>query len=273
MVRSIFLRGFDQQMANKVSDHMAADGVRFIRESVPTKVEKQEDGKLLVTYDSPAGSQSELFDTVLFAVGRDPCTTQIGLEEIGVKLDKSSKKIITDDADATNIPHIFAIGDVLLNKPELTPMAIQSGKLLAARLFAGATELADYINVATTVFTPMEYGAIGLPEERALELYGDDVEVFHSNFTPLEFTVAHRDNNVCYAKLICLKSQNLRVIGFHIFAPNAGEITQGFALAFKFGATLSHFHQIVGIHPTSAEIFTTLTISKSSGDDINAKGC
>ena len=86
----------------------------------------------------------------------------------------SSGKIITNDADQTNVPHIFAIGDVLLNKPELTPVAIQAGRLLAARLFGGATALCDYINVCTTVFTPLEYSCCGLAEERAVELHGQN---------------------------------------------------------------------------------------------------
>jgi thioredoxin reductase (NADPH) len=274
MVRSIFLRGFDQQMANKVADHMLAEGVKFIREAVPTKIEKLDDGKLVVTYSGPNGEQDEIFDTVMFATGRDVCTTEIGLDKAGVEIDKRSLKVFTNDADQTNVPHIFAIGDILLNKPELTPMAIQSGQLLAARLFGGATELADYNNVATTVFTPMEYGCVGLSEEAAVEKFGeDDVEIFHGNFTPLQFTVPHRDANTCYAKMICVKSQDNRLVGFHLFSPDAGEITQGFAVAFKLGARVNHIHRLVGIHPTSAEAFTTLTITKSSGEDINAKGC
>ena len=76
------------------------------------------------------------------------------------------------------MPHIFAIGDVLLNKPELTPVAIQAGKLLAARLFGGQAELCDYVNVCTTVFTPLEYSCCGLSEERAIELHGEaNIEV------------------------------------------------------------------------------------------------
>ena len=72
--------------------------------------------------------------------------------------------------------------------------------------------MTDYINVPTTVFTPLEYGACGLSEEAAIEKYTeDDVEVYHSNFWPLEFTVAHRPENDCYAKLVCIKSLNVSI--------------------------------------------------------------
>ena len=80
--------------------------------------------------------------------------------------------------EQTNVPHIYAIGDVQEGKEELTPMAIQSGRLLANRMFGGSKENADYINVATTVFTPLEYGCVGLAEEDALKIYGEtNIEV------------------------------------------------------------------------------------------------
>ena len=76
--------------------------------------------------------------------------------------------------EQTNIPHIYALGDVLEGKQELTPVAIQAGKLLARRLFSDSKLHCDYINVATTVFTPLEYGAIGLAEEDAELIYGKE---------------------------------------------------------------------------------------------------
>ena len=70
--------------------------------------------------------------------------------------------------------------------------------------------MTDYVNVPTTVFTPLEYGSVGLSEEDAVATYGaDDIEVYHSKVTPLEVTVAHRDDNASYAKLICVKSLNV----------------------------------------------------------------
>ena len=85
--------------------------------------------------------------------------------------------------EQTNVPHVFAIGDVLDGKPELTPVAIQSGRLLARRLCGVSETLTDYQNVCTTVFTPLEYGCCGLSEEDAVEKYGeDDVEVYHTSF-------------------------------------------------------------------------------------------
>jgi len=78
----------------------------------------------------------------------------------------------------------------------------------------------------------------------------------------------------CLAKLVCDKTQDNKVVGFHYLGPDAGEVTQGFALAVKLGATKDDFDNLVGIHPTCAEEFTTLKARRSNGDDyMKAGGC
>uniref|UniRef100_A0A4W6FHT9 thioredoxin-disulfide reductase (NADPH) n=1 Tax=Lates calcarifer TaxID=8187 RepID=A0A4W6FHT9_LATCA len=279
MVRSILLRGFDQDMANRAGEHMEEHGVKFLRKYVPIKVEELEagtPGRLKVTAKSTETDEiiEGEYNTVLIAVGRDACTDKIGLDKAGVKVNSKNGKIPVNDEEQTNVPHIYAIGDILEGKWELTPVAIQAGKLLARRLYRGSTLKCDYINVPTTVFTPLEYGSCGLSEERAIELYGqDNIEVFHSLFWPLEFTVPGRDNNRCYGKIICNKLDDDRVIGFHYLGPNAGEVTQGFGAAMKCRVTKEQLDSTIGIHPTCAEVFTTLEVTKSSGGDITQAGC
>ncbi|NWX39622.1 TRXR3 reductase, partial [Steatornis caripensis] len=277
MVRSILLRGFDQQMAEKVGAYMETHGVKFIRKFVPVEqLEEGMPGRLKVTAKSTEGEAifEEEYNTVLIAIGRDACTRNIGLETIGVKINEKNGKVPVNDEEQTNVPYVYAIGDILDGKLELTPVAIQAGKLLARRLYGGSSTKCDYINVPTTVFTPLEYGSCGLAEERAMEEYGkQNLEVYHSLFWPLEWTVPGRDNNTCYAKIICSKHDNNRVIGFHVLGPNAGEVTQGFAAAIKCGLTKELLDETIGIHPTCGEVFTTMDITKSSGQDITQRGC
>lgn len=287
MVRSIFLRGFDQDMANQVGDFMATEGVNFVKECVPTKIEmvrepkKAEDdtiaepGLYKVSGKYNNGDEfCEEYNTILLAIGRDACTDKIGLKNVDVKTNPKNLKVIVNEQDRSNIPYIHAIGDIADGKLELTPVAIQAGRLLAKRLFANASTLCDYVNVATTVFTPLEYGAIGFSEEDAVKFFGEsNVEVYHSRLFPLEWTIAHRPENACYAKLVCNKADSNRVVGFHYLGPNAGEVTQGYAVAIKMGATKEHFDNTIGIHPTTSETFTTLNITKSSGASVDAGGC
>jgi thioredoxin reductase (NADPH) len=181
------------------------------------------------------------------------------------------------------VPHIYALGDIIdgeaLDPPsaltELTPVAIQAGRLLASRLFVDGFEgKMDYGLVPTTVYTPIEYGSCGLAEEDAIAKLGEkNVEVYHSYFKPLEWTVPHRGDNACYAKIICDLTDSERVIGLHVCGPNAGEMTQGFAVAMRCGATKADFTNTVGIHPTTAEEFTILSVSKRSGDSAEKAGC
>ncbi|ELR24105.1 thioredoxin reductase 1, cytoplasmic, putative [Acanthamoeba castellanii str. Neff] len=277
MVRSILLRGFDQQLANMIGQYMECHGIKFVRSAVPTKVEKLESGKLRVTFQQDGVEGVEEYDTVMWAIGREAETKKIGLDKAGVQVDRIGK--IHTVMERTNVPHIYAIGDIIVDEPsqrslELTPVAIKAGILLVRRLYAGSTQPMDYINVPTTVFTPIEYGAIGYSEEDAIAQFGEDnLEIYHSYFKPLEWTIAERDDNVCYAKLICDKRDSERVVGFHVLGPNAGEITQGFGTAMKAGATKSTFDATVGIHPTTAEEFTTLEVTKRSGVEAQKKGC
>ncbi|XP_061459351.1 thioredoxin reductase 2, mitochondrial isoform X2 [Rhineura floridana] len=276
MRRSIPLRGFDQQMAAFVTDYMEAYGTRFLKKCSPTKVKKTEHGRLRVTwkYADSGKEKSDEFDTVMWAVGRAPDTQTLNLEVAGVKTNPATGKIVVDAREATSSSHIYAIGDITEGRPELTPTAIAAGKLLARRLFGQCTDLMDYDNVPTTVFTPLEYGCVGLSEEEATGRFGPDhIEVYHAFYKPLEFTVAERDAAKCYIKMVCSREKEQRILGLHFIGPNAGEVIQGFALGIRCGATYSQLMKTVGIHPTCAEEVVKLHITKRSGADPTVTGC
>ena len=287
MMRSVPLRGFDQQMAGQVVEHMEAEGVAFIRGAAPTRVEELASGRKRVSWvataDGSTAESSEEFDTVLLATGRDAYTHKVGFAKAGVELNAANGKVPVTE-EQTNVPHIFAVGDIVdgasLDPPssltELTPVAIQAGRLLASRLYGGGTAHMDYQMVASTVFTPLEYGCVGYSEEDAIARFGDaDVEVYHQYFKPLEWRIVNRRGGApdCYAKLIVHTADQERVLGFHICAPNAGEMVQGVAIAMRCGATKRDFDQTVGVHPTSVETITTMTVTKRSGESPCTKGC
>lgn len=214
MVRSILLRGFDQEMAEKVGEFMAEDvGVKFIRPCVPVSIEQIKPGnpgKLLVKAKMGDGKiVQEEYNTVLFAIGRKPCTDKIGLDKVGVKTDSNGK--IPCVNDQTNVSNIYAVGDIVKGRPELTPAAIKAGLYLAKRLAGKSDENYDSTHVPTTIFTPLEYSCVGLSEEDAVKAYGaDNIEVYHQHFTPTEWTVAQRPKNKCYVKAICLIPEKVR---------------------------------------------------------------
>merc|ERR1712176_200232 len=162
--------------------------------------EKTDDGKIRVTFsgqqEEEEKSADNVYDTVLFATGRAPETKGLSLEAAGVQCDAQSGKLRCD-REQTNVQNIFAIGDIVYGAPELTPVAIQAGRLLARRLFAQSKNWMDYHQVPTTVFTPVEYAYVGYSEEEAEDVFGaENLEVYVAKNNPLEhYSVKRVDVN------------------------------------------------------------------------------
>jgi len=264
MVRSILLRGFDQECANRIGKYMGQHGTKFVH-AVPEKVEKLENGKKLVHWKDEKGEpKSEEFDTVLFAIGRHPEIAGIGLDKAGIKLEERSQKILTDKEDRTNVQNIFAIGDIAYGRLELTPTAIMAGRLLARRLFASHTQLMSYDNIATTVFTPLEYGSCGYAEEDAIKKFGtENIDVYYTPMKPMEWCYNEaQDPNICMCKVLVNTADKNRVIGVHFLGPNAGEVVQGFAVPIRMGLTMEDWKRTIKIHPSAAEEVLDFTKTK-----------
>ena len=274
MVRSILLRGFDQDMANLIGEYMTNNHTKFIQSATPTSLTREEeDGPITVTYNSPEGEKTETFDTVLFAIGRYAVTEGLNLANAGV-VAESNGKFRVNEQEQTNVENIYAVGDVLYGRLELTPVAIKTGALLAARLMGKGSALMDYDSVPTTVFTPLEYGAVGLTEDEAKQRFGaDQISTFHTKFRPLEWEYrAQGVVRTAYTKVLVNKADD-KVVGFHIACPNAGEITQGIAVGFKCGMTKTQLDSCVGIHPTCAEDCIGLHLTKEENPDATKTGC
>jgi len=278
LVRSTPLRSFDKDVVNYVQDYMMKKGTKIITGVQPKSITKLPSGRLLVAYGDDG--VKEEFDTVLEAIGRTPDLSGLNLSALNgvVKINETSGKIITTN-EQTSVSHVYAIGDIVHGAPELTPVAILAGQLLAKRLFASSKETIEYHTIATAVFTPLELGTVGLSEIEAQEKYGaSNVDCYVSSFTPLEWTIAEQYTDLSgFAKIVvhmdAEKPGVQRVVGMHIASPNAGEIIQGYGLAVKKGLTYKELVSMVGIHPTVGEEFTTMTITKSSGASIAKTGC
>lgn len=274
MVRSILLRGFDQDMANMIGDYMENHGVKFAKQMVPSSFEKMADGRVKVFVNN---AEYGIYDTVMMAVGRNGCANQLEVKNAGLEYLEKNGKLKVNEADQTAVPHIFAVGDVIDGQPELTPVAIQAGRRLVKRLFANSKQLMDYTDVATAVFTPIEFGTVGLSEEDAKKKLGKEkVIVYHAVGMALDWNLAEegdeRSKDQGYIKVVCDKTAGEKVLGVHILGPHAGEMIQGLAVAIKVGFTKEHLDDCVGIHPTFAETYTTLTEVKEEGAPPPKKG-
>eukprot|EP00934_Nitzschia_sp_Nitz4_P001609 Nitzschia sp. Nitz4//scaffold126_size65214//48050//50154//NITZ4_006162-RA/size65214-snap-gene-0.58-mRNA-1//-1//CDS//3329534707//1609//frame0 len=270
-VRSILLRGFDRECADKIGTYMEDHGIKFRREVTPTKLEKTADGRIKVNFSD---GTEDVYDTVLAAIGRQADTDKLGLDAVSIQTNARNKKIATK-FEQTTTPNIYAVGDVMEGCPELTPVAIQAGVGLARRLFGGSKEPMDYVNICTTVFTPLEYSCVGLSEDDAIAKLGEgNVEVYHREFQPLEWSLSgERKDTFAFTKIVVDKTPEENVLGIHYLGPNAGEVMQGYGVSMKKGLRYRELIETVGIHPTNSEEIVGLSITKSSGEDAAAGGC
>jgi glutathione reductase (NADPH) len=247
------LRSFDPMLSAALMKEMQADNIEILTHAVPAAL-RREDGAL--TIELASGAAHGGYDAVLWAIGRHSEIADLQLERAGVALD-GGRHIVTDKFQATNVPGIYAIGDVT-GREQLTPVAIAAGRRLSDRLFGGMKDrYLDYSLIPTVIFSHPPIGTIGLSEAAARAEYGDDqVRVFHSGFVPMYYALGERKRRT-EMKLVTVGAEQ-KIVGLHVIGQGADEMLQGFAVAVKMGATKKDFDDTVAIHPTSAEEMVTM---------------
>lgn len=245
-----FLRGFDEDVRDFLASEIVKKGIDLRLNANISAVEKAADGTLTATLEDGSEMQA---DAILYATGRDPFTKGLGLEEVGVELAWNGAIVVNEDLQ-TSVPSIYALGDVI-DRVALTPVAIAEGMVFAHNTYGKGGRKMSYRDIPTAVFSQPPIGTVGLTEEEARKKHGD-IDVYKSDFRPMKHTLSGSEERSFMKLLVDRKTD--RVIGLHMIGPDAGEITQGFGVAFKAGATKADFDETIGIHPTSAEEFVTM---------------
>jgi dihydrolipoamide dehydrogenase len=212
-----------------------------------TKVEAKKDG-LYVTFDGPgAPTKPEKFDRILSAVGRRPNGESINAEKAGVKVDERGF-IPVDKQMRTNVPHIFAIGDVVGN-PMLAHKAIPEGRV-AAEVIAGLKHYFDPKCIASVAYTDPEVAWVGLTETEAKTKgipYGKGVFPWAASGRSLSIG---RSEGI--TKLL-VDEKTHRILGAAMVGPNAGELVAEAALAIEMGSDVEDLALTIHPHPTLSE--------------------
>lgn len=249
------LRYFDREIIDTLMGLIERHGPTLHPFSEVKKVDKGSDGLLTIT--TLNDEEITDVDCLIWAIGREPATDAIGLENAGVKTDEKGF-IRTDKYQNTNVAGVYAVGDIT-GEAQLTPVAIKAGRLLAERLFNKDMPDAhmDYSLIPTIVFSHPPIGTIGLSEVDAVSEYGEDqVKVYCSGFAAM-YNAITPYRELSNFKLVCVGKEE-KVVGLHGIGEGMDEILQGFAVAMKMGATKADFDATVALHPTSAEEFVTL---------------
>ncbi|MCA2013971.1 glutathione-disulfide reductase [Cereibacter sphaeroides] len=238
------LRGFDADLQEHVAAALVQQGVALEVNTDLVSLEKLEGGRFRAKDNQ---GRDRIFEAVLFATGRTPNTKGLGLEEAGVTMGKGGE-VIVDDYSQTNIPSIFAVGDVT-DRIQLTPVAIREGHAFADTVFGGKTTKVDHTNVPSAVFTRPEAGTVGLTEAEAVKEH--DIDVYLASFRPMQTSFIGAETKAMF-KLVVDQASG-RVLGCHIVAPGAGELIQIAGVAVKMGATKADFDATIAVHPTMSE--------------------
>ena len=247
------LKTFDREMSDKVVQGMGDRGVNIHFNTEVNKITKT-DQQLSVSLSNGSDNHGKLSaGLVLYATGRRANTAGLGLENTQVVV-RDNGSIEVDKYFATAEPSIYALGDVI-DRIQLTPVAIQEAMVLVDHLYGDNKASIDYNNIPTAVFCQPEFATVGLSEEQAREQYAD-IAIYLSDFKPMLQTLGGGSERITM-KLV-VDNQTDSVLGCHMVGEHAAEIIQGMAIALQAGATKADFDATVGIHPSAAEEFVTM---------------
>jgi dihydrolipoamide dehydrogenase len=235
----------DRELGTALQRSLARSGLEFKLSTKVAALEEAAEGLTLELEGS--GRQSLVADVVLVAVGRRPYTDGLGLDAVGVARDNQGR-VVVDDGFATNIPGIYAIGDVIRG-PMLAHKAEEEGIALAERL-AGQKPHVDYDAIPGVVYTWPEVASVGKTEE---ELKAGDIAYRVGKFP---FTANPRARANSYTEgfvKILAESGTDRVLGVHIIGPDAGTLIAEATAAKEFGASAEDIARTCHAHPTLSE--------------------
>ncbi|MES2674113.1 MAG: glutathione-disulfide reductase [Pseudomonadota bacterium] len=244
------LSRFDKDMRLGLHKAMVEKGIRIILTDVIERIEKTAAGGLLAKTKT---GETIAVDAIMLALGRDPNTKGLGLEAAGVDINKRGA-IVVDKYSRTNVPSIFALGDVT-DRVQLTPVAIHEAMCFIETEYKNNPTAPDHELIATAVFSQPEIGTVGLSEEDAAKRYSE-LEVYRAEFRPMKATLSGRMEKMIMKLIVDAASR--KVVGAHILGHEAGEMIQLLGIALKAGVTKEDFDRTMAVHPSAAEELVTM---------------
>lgn len=237
--------GTDLEIANGLQKSLTKQGLKFkLGLAVKSVVRKGEEVEVTVEKD---GVQEVITtDVCLLSVGRKPYVDGLGLDTMNIKHGRS---IDINEHWQTNIPNIYAVGDVAGNKPMLAHLAEEEAIAVANNL-AGGHGHVDYNAIPAVVYTWPELATVGKSEED-LKAEGIPYKVGKFPFLANSRAAANLDKDGLVKIMACAKTD--KILGVHMFGPTAGELIAEMVLAMSYGASSEDLATITHPHPGFSE--------------------
>jgi glutathione reductase (NADPH) len=257
------LRGFDDDVRSHVAGELAKRKLRVVLACQHERIEKDDNGHFVSHVTDSMVIRTE---QVMFAVGREPHVKGLGLKAAGVKLNDKGA-VAVDDYSCTNVPHIFAVGDVT-DRVNLTPVAIREAAAFAQTVYYDRPTIFDHRDIPTAVFSQPPVGCVGMSEAQARHELGK-VDVYLTKFRAMKTMFAGSDEQTLMKLVVC--PDGGRVVGCHIVGPDAPEMIQLAAIAVKAGLTKAQWDDTCALHPSAAEELVTMHEKYTPADLIAAE--
>jgi dihydrolipoamide dehydrogenase len=240
------LTGVDADVAAVVERSYAKHGAKILKGAKAAGAEQQKDGSIAVRVDVAGKIETIVADVVLVAVGMRPNGAGLGLEELGVKVDRGF--VPTDNLGRTSVPGIYAVGDCS-SVPMLAHKAMKEGEVVA-EIIAGHKAAKDWVAIPAAIFTDPEIATVGLGEEQAKQK-GIDVSIGKFPFSALGRAMAVNETDG-FIKFVANKATH-EILGVHIVGPSATDLISEGALALEMHAFLEDVGLTIHPHPTLGE--------------------
>jgi dihydrolipoamide dehydrogenase len=237
----------DTDMAKMLENLLVKEGIEIVTDATVKRVKTVKTGDKSVSFVTAAGDNERIVNKVLISVGRRPDTSNLGLEKLGVNLDKG--RIIVDERMQTNILGIYAVGDVL-GRMMLAHSALAEGRC-AAENVNGASSDMDYQLVSRCIYTSPEMAGVGLTEAQAKEKYGSNALV--GKFPFMGNAKALILNETDGLVKVVAEAEHGKVLGVEILGPHVTELIAEAVLGMRLEMTFDEMASAIQAHPTVSE--------------------
>lgn len=238
--------GEDEEIVAALRSSMERSGMKIYTDSKVTKIEPAQNGKKTVTFSIKDGEMKADVEKILLSVGRRPNTRDLGLEKLGMKMDRGT--ILVDEYLRTNLPHIFAAGDCIGNWL-LAHVASMEAEIAVENALGGDKKM-DYTAVPSCIYTHPEIGSVGMNEKQAQE---KGLEITTGKFPMLACGRAQAENETDgFVKVVVEKSTG-KILGAQILGHRATDLIAELTLAIQMGAKAQDVIDTIHAHPTLSE--------------------
>ncbi|MBL8078212.1 MAG: mercury(II) reductase [Anaerolineales bacterium] len=256
----VILPNYEPEVQEALAFALREESLQIVTGAQVVRVSNQPKKEIEVVVNIGGKEQSFKAQKLLVAAGRQPNTDGIGLEKVGVQLDERGFVTVNEELQ-TNIPNIWAAGDVIGRQTEsqpATPVGAHDGVIVAKNALAGTHQKVDHCVIPRTIFTDPQVAVVGQTDEDAV---GTGIRCWCGTI-PLELVpragATHQTTGI--AKMV-INRETQEVLGVSLVMPNAGEVIHEAAMALRFHAKLEDYIDMIHVYPTMAEALKIAAIS------------